>query len=166
MRWYGLIATLRLPACALALALALGSPARGAEDGATWRLLVSPYTLHFRPNPDHKPVWAVGLEREGEDGWLLGAAYFSNSFGQDSGYGWIGRRYFGLLGQPELFFHWSAGLMYGYRGKYENKVPFNSGGFSPGALVSLGWVFDPKLSAQVSLLGDAGLMFQLNVTVP
>ena len=34
--------------------------------------------------------------------------------------------------------------MYGYRGEYEDKVPLNSNGFSPGLLLSLGWAFDKR----------------------
>jgi hypothetical protein len=32
-------------------------------------------------------------------------------------------------------------MMYGYRGEFQNKVPLNYKGFSPGALVTLGWQF-------------------------
>jgi hypothetical protein len=35
-------------------------------------------------------------------------------------------------------------------------------GFSPGALVSMGWQFERRASAAVHLLGDAGLMLQLS----
>jgi hypothetical protein len=52
--------------------------------------------------------------------------------------------------------------MYGYRGKYEDKVPFNNNGFSPGALVSVGWQFNRTTSVQLNALGDAGVMFQLS----
>ena len=163
-QWYRSVAKQPLRACVLAVAL--GPPAWGAQDEAQWRVMVSPYTIHIHPSPEHKPVWAVGVERENQDNWVLGAAYFSNSFGQKSGYLSVGQRYLGIWDRPPLFFQWSAGLLYGYRGKYENKVPFNYNGFSPGAIVSLGWVFTPQLSTQVNLLGDAGVMFQFNYTLP
>jgi hypothetical protein len=155
-----------LPACIAALwsgpaAAASEEPAQEAGAGH-WRLVVSPYTLHFRPSPEHKHVWAVGGEFQRDDHYLFGASYFSNSFGQDSGYLYVGRRYPGLLDRPPLFFQWSAGLMYGYKGSYEDKVPFNAKGYSPGALVSLGWQFDRQTSAQLNLLGDAGVMLQLS----
>lgn len=126
-----------------------------------WRALVSPATQHYRYNPEHRPVWAIGVERQCADEWLAGGSYFSNSFGQPSAYLYIGQRTQGLLTQPKLFFQWSAGLLYGYRGKYENKVPLNVNGFAPGALVTLGWQFDKQTSVAVHALGDAGLMLQL-----
>ncbi len=138
-----------------------------ADDGAGslgpghWRLLVSPFSLHFRHNPQHAYVWALGMERQRSDDWLAGASYFSNSFGQPSAYLYVGKRYPGLFGQPQLFGQWSAGMLYGYRGEFQNKVPLNYNGFSPGALVSLGWQFNKQHSATLHLLGDAGAMVQL-----
>jgi hypothetical protein len=126
-----------------------------------WRALASPFSLHFRYNPKHKYVWAIGVERQRSDDWLAGASYFSNSFGQPSSYVYIGKRYPALFGQPQLFGQWSAGVLYGYRGEFKNKVPLNYNGFSPGALVSLGWQFNKRTSATVHMLGDAGAMVQL-----
>jgi len=54
-------------------------------------------------------------------------------------------------------------MIYGYRGKYESKLPLNVNGFAPGALVSVGWQFTPRYGMAVHLLGDAGLMLQLAV---
>lgn len=133
-----------------------------ATDADEWRFAVSPYTHHWRYNAEHKPVWALGLERQRSDDSLWGVAFFSNSFGQDSSYWFYGERYTGFWGQPKLFAQWSAGLLYGYRGKYEDKVPLNHKGYSPGALVGMGWNFDRDSSAQFHLLGDAGVMFQFN----
>ena len=130
------------------------------QERGYWRLLAAPYAPHYRPSEEHQPVWAVGVERQRLDDWLAGASFFSNSFGQPSGYVYIGRRYPALLDVEPLFFQWSAGLMYGYVGKYESKVPANVNGFSPGALISLGWQFNRQISLAVHALGDAGLMFQ------
>jgi hypothetical protein len=59
-----------------------------------------------------------------------------------------------------LYWQWSAGLLYGYKGAYKDKVPLNYKAFSPGAVVSIGWQFDPQLSAQINAVGTAGLMLQ------
>jgi hypothetical protein len=126
-----------------------------------WRLVASPFSIHFRSSEEHEHVWAIGAERQSDNGWLYGGSYFSNSFGQDSGYLYFGQRYPGIFGEPPLFFQWSAGLLYGYKGKYENKVPLNYRGFSPGAVVSLGWQIDRQMSVQGNLLGDAALMLQV-----
>lgn len=172
----------RAAAAALCAVLALGSgvTAQAADDASDssasdysfggrftgpshWRFAGSPYTLHFHPSPEHRPVWAVGVEKQWDTtDWLAGASYFSNSFGQDSAYIYVGKRYPGLWGwtSNEYFAQWSAGMLWGYRGEYKNKVPFNYRGFSPGLLVSLGWQFTPKDALTIHALGDAGLMLQ------
>lgn len=127
-----------------------------------WRLLVSPFVQHYRFSSEHRRVWALGAERQYDDRWLAGAAYFSNSFGQSSAYVYLGHRTEGLFGQPSVFFQWSAGGMYGYVGEFQSKVPLNVNGFSPAALVTLGWKYDTRTSFAVHALGDAGLMFQLS----
>jgi hypothetical protein len=131
------------------------------KGAAHWRAVLSPYSLHWRYSDEHSQVWALGVERQYADRWLLGGSYFSNSFSQPSAYVYLGQRYDGIWHTPPLFFQWSAGLMYGYTGKYKHKVPLNFNGFSPGALISLGWQFSPQVSATAHLLGDAGVMFQL-----
>jgi hypothetical protein len=126
-----------------------------------WRAVASPYTLHWRPSPEHRRVVALGLERQSADHWLLGGSLFRNSFGQPSAYAYLGQRHDDFLGTPRLFFQWSAGVMYGYRGKYQRKVPLNLHGFAPGAVVSLGWQIDRQVSLAAHALGDAGVMLQL-----
>lgn len=131
-----------------------------------WRLVVSPYTLHWRPSDEHRRVWALGAERQRSDNWLAGASYFRNSFGQPSAYLYVGKRYPAVWAQqPQLFVQWSAGLLYGYRGAFKDKVPFNRNGFSPGALASVGWAFDNGASVAAHFLGDAGVMFQLSINL-
>lgn len=128
------------------------------------RLQVSPYTLHFSEDTRHENVYMAGLEREHANGKLDGFTLFSNSFGQESVYlyPW-GGVYNSVWGINALSFKWTAGLLYGYKKPYENKVPLNYRGFSPGAIVALAYEFKPGWSAQLDLLGTAGLMFQLNV---
>lgn len=129
-----------------------------------WRLVVSPYTLHWRPSDEHRRVWALGAERQRSDNWLAGASYFRNSFGQPSAYLYVGKRYPAVWAQqPQLFVQWSAGLLYGYRGAFKDKVPFNRNGFAPGAVVSVGWQFTKQFSAQANVLGTAALMLQLSI---
>lgn len=134
----------------------------GAGSKLRWQ--VSPYTLHFSPSEEHQNVYMIGLEREHANGKLDGAVFFSNSFGQPSVYifPW-GQTYHGIWGVKPLSFKWTAGLLYGYKEPYENKVPLNYKGFSPGAIIALEYEFQPGWSAQVDMLGTAGLMFQLNM---
>ena len=153
--------------CAALILPTLPSIAR-AEEGTDWlgpgywRAALSPFSLHFRYSAEHRYVWAMGVERQRSDDWLAGASYFRTSFGQPSSYVYVGKRFSGLLGEPQLFAQASAGMLYGYRGPYKNKVPLNHNGFSPGALASLGWQFNKNYAATVHLLGDAGMMIQLS----
>ncbi len=139
--------------------VATGSGAANAADHH-WRAVVAPYAPHIRPSNEHSDVWAIGLERQRADNWLAGGSFFSNSFGQPSAYLFVGKRFPSLMGHPQLFGQLSGGLMYGYRGKYQDKVPFNYNGFSPGALASIGWQFNRQVSLTVHAVGDAAVMFQ------
>ena len=134
----------------------------GSEEPNHWRLAVSPYTHHWRYNAEHRPVWALAVERQRPDGWMLGASYFKNSFGQPSGFLYVGRKYDGMLGVAPLFAQWSGGLMYGYRGKYQAKVPLNLGGFSPAFLLAAGWQLNRRWATQLNLLGDAAVMWEMS----
>jgi hypothetical protein len=129
-------------------------------EGNYWRLMASPYTIHFHKDEDgnHRPVYLVGFERQRADGWLWGAAYFSNSFGQSSGYVYLGERFSGFSPWPQLYAEWTAGIVYGYTEPYNDKIPFNVKGFAPGIIVGMGWQFTREFSLQANLLGGAGLM--------
>ena len=127
-----------------------------SKSGDRLNLLVSPYTAHFHPSDEHEHVWLVGLERERANGALAGAAFFSNSFGQESAYIFP----WNVLDQPKLYVKWTAGLLYGYTGKYEHKVPLNHGGFSPAIVPAMGWEFSSGHQIQLNLLGLNGMMLQ------
>ena len=108
----------------------------------------------------------IGAEKQRADNTVIGATYFSNSFGQDSGYVYGGQRFRHFSAYDPLFAQWTAGLMYGYKGDFAHKVPLNYHGFSPGLVLSLGWQFTPTYSAQVNVLGNSALMFQLSAELP
>ena len=146
--------------CAVAPAMAQSSMTQ--EPGVIWRLGVSPYTVHWSKDPEHRDVYMVGLERQNADKVVWGASYFRNSFGQPSGYLYGGKRYDSIFSYDKLFAQWTVGLLYGYKPPYDHKVPLNHNGFSPGAVVSLGWQFSPTYSAQVNVLGNSALMFQFS----
>jgi len=140
-------------------------PAENKLDsgGDYWRLQASPYTAHYHKDNEgeHEYVYMVGIERQRSDGWVWGGVYFSNSFGQPSGYVYVGEKIINFSRWDKLFLQWTAGILYGYKEPYEDKVPFNYKGFSPGATVGLGWQFTREFSVQAITLGAAGLMLQL-----
>jgi hypothetical protein len=129
------------------------------RDLSTWELQVSPYTYHYSKDPAHTYVWLVGLAKIREDGWLAGGAYFRNTFGQPSGYGFVGRKYVEPWGYKDIYWSWTAGVIYGYKPPYEDKVPLNYHGFSPGFIPTVGYQVTPQTAVQITFLGTAGLMF-------
>ncbi len=128
-------------------------------------------TVHFHPDPDHVNTqhllnldwrfdrfWAGGQ-------WLAGAAIFKNSFGQSSQYvygGWLARPF--QHAQP-LYFKLTAGVLHGYEEPYENKIPFNSSGFAPAILPSVGYCYN-RICSEFVLFGTAGAMLTLGITLP
>ena len=155
--------------------VASGAPSAKAEPGVleslgqgkrlSWQF--SPATtLHYTYDSAHKPVVMVGLERESpSDGGLDGVALFTNSFGQPTlyMYPWGGVHH-GIFGIDKLSFKWTAGVLYGYRDPYEDKVPLNYKGLSPVAIPALAYDFDDRWTGQLNFLGTAALMLQVNRT--
>ena len=129
------------------------------EPAHRGELMVSPYTLHFNHNPEHKPVVLVAIDEQLPGGRLCGISFFSNSFGQPSTYVYVGQQFNGLFDNPKLFVKVTGGILYGYVGKYQHKVPLNSHGFSPGVIPSIGYKVSEHDSLQMQVLGTAGLMF-------
>ena len=119
----------------------------------------SPYTLHWSNSSEHKDVVMFALDEQLPGGRLCGISLFTNSFGQPSTIVYAGQRFDNLLGQPNVFLKLTAGVMYGYVGKYKDKVPLNRGGFSPIVIPSFGYQLNPNDSVQLKLLGTAGVMF-------
>jgi hypothetical protein len=135
-----------------------------AEEGGTaptkkWDLTLSPYTYHWHYSAEHRPVKLVAMDSHVAGGRFCGMAVFTNSFGQASTYLYVGKQWDGILGNPKLFSKVSAGLLWGYRGEYKDKIPFNQAGIAPAVIPSIGYYFTPNDSAQAYLLGNAGLLF-------
>lgn len=139
----------------------LSAAADGADSPPTprWDLSLSPYTHHWRYSPDHRPVFLAALEQRLKHDRFCGVALFRNSFGQPATYVYAGQQWDGVLNQAKLFTKVSAGLIYGYKGQYQHKIPFNDYGIAPAIIPSLGWQINPQESAQVMVLGTAGLLF-------
>ena len=110
-------------------------------------------------------MYLIGLEREHPDGKIDGIAFFNNSFGQPSFYvfPWGGSTKASSISR-RCRSSGPSGLIYGYVGEYQNRVPLNYKGFSPGVNVALAWQFTPVWSAQVTLAGSF-LMFQINMVL-
>jgi len=77
-----------------------------------WRLMGSPYTIHYHSDDDgdHEPIYMIGLERQRMDGWVFGGTYFSNSFGQPSAYVYLGEKVTDFSPWKPFFVQWTANM--------------------------------------------------------
>jgi hypothetical protein len=157
-----LCATLATPAHAAgrmqeALCPGIDQPAMG--EGPKYQVFFSPYTHHWSYDEEHKQVYALSLSRLLPNERFCGFSLFNNSFGQPSAYAYIGKTWPGLLSSyPKIYVSATAGIIYGYVGKYKNKVPLNVGGFAPAIVPAIGYRLSPSATVEVQLLGTAAFM--------
>jgi len=147
--------------------LALSAPPGLAADAAkepagSGRVIMvqgAPGVVHFNSSDEHaKHSWLLGAEWIDDSRWLGGYSYFNNSFGQKCHYLYAGRWWQLSSSSPKNF--WCAkltgGVLYGYKEPYEDKVPFNHNGWSPGVIPGLGYKMN-RWNVQLNLTGP-GLM--------
>ena len=158
----GAIFSLSLVALTASPAFAQQPSVQDSFSKPYWELLVGPFAIHFSNEDEHKQVVLLGLERSEGDGWMWGLSVFRNSFGQASAYAYYGYRWDGLFSNPAIYVKLSGGIIYGYKGEYEDKVPFNHNGFGLGIIPAIGYQLTKADSVQVGTLGTAGLIFTYN----
>ena len=131
------------------------------RDLSAWEWQYSPYTYHLSNDPSHTNVRLLGVARIGKNGEMTGGAYFINSFGQPCWSAFVGHKYVEPWGWKNVYWTWTAGVMYGYKPPFDKKVPINIQGFSPFIVPAIGRQLTPDVAAQVALLGNSGVMFSL-----
>jgi hypothetical protein len=140
----------------LLLAAASSETAYSADRDGFWQAQASVYTRHFSPSPEHNNhQQLIGLERNQADGWIYGGATFKNSFNQRSFYGYAGKR-FEHPNHP-IYAKLSGGLLYGYKGRYKDKIPLNRFGVAPAFIPAVGVHLGP-VTAEMVLLGNSAAM--------
>jgi hypothetical protein len=113
--------------------------------------------FHYQYNPEHRKYSPlIGVELRQANHWLYGGALFINSFGQFSQTIYGG--YLQPFGHSGFYGKFVAGLLHGYTGKYQHKVPLNYGGFSPIAYPAIGYGHGPW-RAEAQLFWTNGVMF-------
>lgn len=128
-------------------------------DGDRVMPAFGPYVAHRDDDNDHNQ-WPhlVGVEWESGSHWLVGGAAFKNSYYQRAAYVYGGRRWFLDRVHPNLYVKLSAGLVYGYKDPYEDRLPINNNGYGLGFVPALGYQFG-RANAQIVLLGTAAVTF-------
>ncbi|RFA25391.1 hypothetical protein CAI21_19195 [Alkalilimnicola ehrlichii] len=123
-------------------------------------LQTSIWTTHFSPDPEHNNTQnLISLEVHNPDRWLAGVSWFKNSFDQPTWYFYVGHEFPLWRSEQDLEVRakLSAGFIRGYKGEYQNKIPFNDFGVAPAALPSIG-VRWRAVEADVIVFGVAGMM--------
>jgi len=153
-------------AAGAALSACEPSVAQVFAPGDELMLAYAPKVIHFNPSDEHVD-WNhfVALELQTKrtaigpaDRASFGAAVFNNSFGQFSQYLYWGQIYnLKRMGPGTLYAKFTAGLLFGYKEPYEDKIPFNNNGVAPVIIPTLGYRID-RFSGEVALLGTAGLL--------
>jgi hypothetical protein len=129
------------------------------DNGDRVMLEVGPYVAHRVDNDGHNQ-WPhlVGVEWESGAHWLVGAAAFKNSYSQRAAYAYAGRRWFLERVNPNLYVKFSAGVVYGYKDPYEDRLPVNKDGYGLGIVPALGYQLG-RANAQIVFLGTAAVVF-------
>lgn len=145
------------PVCIAMLLWAWAFTAQATDGGNFWHLQASVYTAHAHHDADHNNNNdLLGLERDWDSNWLAGAAVFRNSFRQHSSYFYGGKR-FDSESYP-VYAKLTGGLLHGYHGKHQDKVPLNHYGVAPVILPSLGFTVH-GITAEVVLIGTNVALF-------
>lgn len=129
-------------------------------------LATSVYTKHFYFDPAHNnQQHLIQGEWNMTEQWLAGAALFENSFGQPTQYVYGGYRFRPLAELQPLYLKVTAGLVHGYTGQYQNKIPLNNSGIAPVIIPSVGYCLS-RFCSELVIFGAAGALITIGVTIP
>jgi hypothetical protein len=138
----------------------IDQPVDASLEGRPFEVFVSPYTHHWTASEEHKSVKAVSLSRLLPNTRFCGFSLFTNSFGQPSAYAFAGKYWpTPIDSMPNVYVSLSGGIMYGYVGRFKNKVPLNVGGFSPVIIPAMGYRLNDRTAIEMQILGTAAVMF-------
>ena len=116
------------------------------------------YTAHYDPDPNHNNnQQMLGLEIELRGNRLWGFAMFDNSFGQESQYLYIGKKW-RVFESDRWYFKLTGGLLHGYKEPYDDKIPLNNLGVAPAAIPALGYHHKSFFVEFVQLGFSAGMI--------
>jgi hypothetical protein len=132
-----------------------------------WLIQAGVYTDHFNtstPHENHQNL--VGLEWWAPGNWLMGAAAFRNSFKQPAQYVYIGKLWRPWDNYPLLHVKLTGGLLHGYKGQYQDRVPFNTSDthIAPLILPSIG-LSGNRFTTDLVFFGQ-GALVTIGVLVP
>lgn len=117
--------------------------------------------LHFSSREDHSgPPILIAVERLRPSGNYYGLALFNNSFDQFSQFIYVGREFTWQQVHENSRFKFSLGVVHGYKEEFEDELPLNYKGFSPGLVPSIGFKHK-RVGFDLSVLSNAGVLFSV-----
>ncbi len=136
-----------------------------------WYFQTSVATVHFNSDPDHDNTQnLIYGEYRFPNRWLAGQpfaglSFFDNSFGQPSQFLFAGLLWRPSESVPEFYIKVAAGILHGYVDEFQDKVPFNHNGWSPGIVPGVGYCYK-RLCGEMIMFGTAGMMWTVGTTLP
>jgi hypothetical protein len=136
-----------------------------------WYFQTSLATVHFSSDPDHDNTQnLIYGEYRFSSRWLegqplVGASFFDNSFGQSSQFVFAGLLWRPSEKVPEFYVKVAVGVIHGYSGEFQNKIPYNSTGYAPGIVPGVGYCYN-RICSELILFGTAGILWTIGVTLP
>lgn len=146
--------------------------AQQSEDARSWRVSYGPSAYHFSRSDEHvryNHLVSLELLDTSRTFWRasrsqIGLALFDNSFGQFSQYAFVGLEWdLAPIGGVQLFASVTGGILHGYRGRFRDKIPFNSSGFAP-AIVPAAGVRYGSWAVGANVLGANGFLVTISKT--
>lgn len=150
-------------ACVVLLCFAHDVAANDAEP-RHWLLQTGIYGRHYGSRPDlNEDYRYLGLEYHWASRWLAGAATFRNSFDQPSQMLYGGKLWRPLEERaPLLHLKLVGGLVHGYKGDYDDNIPWNEYGVAPMVLPTVG-VSGRRFTSDVVFYYRAGFLVTVGV---
>lgn len=102
------------------------------------QLKTSFYTTHFTDRSKHNNHQNMIDIQFYEKESFFGLSLFKNSFHQPTQYLYIGKRYHPFDDYPSINTKITAGIIHGYKGEYQDRIKFNTNGFAPAIIPSIG----------------------------
>jgi hypothetical protein len=151
-------------ACAHAQGLALpeiGGPRLTLPDTDRWYFQTSAGTVHFDPSPEHNNHQQLfNVEWQDRGRYIVGGAFFYNSFSQPSQYVYAGRMWHPFGHIESMYIKLTGGLLRGYSGEHQDTIPFNDLGVAPVILPAIG-LAGRRFATELVVFGVSGVMWNV-----
>ena len=121
--------------------------------------------IHFSSSEDHEgPPIVAAAELARSTDWIYGLTLFNNSFGQFSQYLYLGKKFKFPKIHEALHAKLTVGALHGYRGEFQDKIPFNDLGVAPAIIPSIG-MKKGRYGADIVFLASEAILFTIGFDI-